>query len=64
VLPHTYSVEFSEKLRAAGVASEYHVFDAMPHIFDKYEPYGNICADLSDAFLDRTIVEPRSYPRP
>jgi hypothetical protein len=50
--------------RAAGVASEYHVFDAMPHIFDKYEPYGKICADLSAAFLDRTIVEPRSYPRP
>ncbi|HEU0073865.1 MAG TPA: alpha/beta hydrolase [Dehalococcoidia bacterium] len=64
VLPHTYSVDFSEKLRAAGVATEYHVFDAMPHIFDKYEPYGKICADLSDAFLDRTIVEPRSYPRP
>jgi acetyl esterase/lipase len=64
VLPHTYSVEFSEKLRQAGVASEYHVFDAMPHIFDKYEPYGRICAELSDAFLDRTIVDPREFPRP
>jgi acetyl esterase/lipase len=64
VVPHTQSVELSEKLRAVGVATEYHIFDAMPHIFDKYEPYGQICADLSDAFLDRTIVEPRSYPRP
>jgi acetyl esterase/lipase len=64
VVPHTQSVEFSEKLRAAGVATEYHIFDALPHIFDKYEPYGQICAEISDAFLDRTIVEPRSYPRP
>lgn len=64
VVPHTQSVDFSEKLRAAGVATEYHIFDAMPHIFDKYEPYGKMCAELSDAFLDRTIVEPRAYPRP
>ena len=64
VLPHTQSVDFSEKLRAAGVATEYHIFDAMPHIFDKYEPYGRLCAELSDAFLARTIVEPRDYPRP
>jgi acetyl esterase/lipase len=64
VLPHTYSVEFSERLRAAGVATEYHVFDAMPHIFDKYEPYGKLCAELSDAFLDRTIIDPRTYRRP
>ena len=64
VVPHTQSVEFSERLRALGVASEYHIFDAMPHIFDKYEPYGRICAEISDAFLDRTVVEPRSFPRP
>ncbi len=64
VVPYTQSVEFSELLRAAEVATEYHIFDAMPHIFDKYEPYGKLCAELSDAFLDRTIVTPRSYPRP
>ena len=64
VVPHTQSVDFSEKLRAAGVATEYHIFDAMPHSFDKYELYGKMCAELSDAFLDRTIVEPRPYPRP
>jgi dipeptidyl aminopeptidase/acylaminoacyl peptidase len=63
VLPHTASVELSEKLRALGVASEYHVFDAMPHIFDRHEPYGQICADISDVFLDRTIVDPREFVR-
>ncbi len=63
-VPYSQSQRFSEELRAAGVATELHIFDSMPHIFDRYEPYGGMCADLSDAFLDRTIVEPRGYERP
>lgn len=49
-------------LRAANVASELHTFTGVPHEFDMYPEFAEACAAQTDFFLERTVLNPRTYP--
>ena len=48
-------------LRAAKVPSELHTFAAVPHPFDSDPEFAESCAELTDFFLEREILHPRTY---
>jgi dipeptidyl aminopeptidase/acylaminoacyl peptidase len=56
------SIELLAMLRAANVPSELHTFARVPHEFDEHSEFAEQCADLIDFFLDRYILNPRTYP--
>jgi acetyl esterase/lipase len=51
-----------EVLRGAKVPSELHTFDGVPHEFDQHVEFAESCANLTDFFLDRHILHPKTYP--
>jgi acetyl esterase/lipase len=62
----TIPLESSERLfaqlRGAKVPAELHVFDGVPHAFDNHPEFAEACAGLADLFLDRHVINPRTYP--
>jgi len=57
------SLHVLQLLRDAKVSSELHTFAGVPHAFDGNNPeFAQTCAMLSDFFLDRYVVNPRTYP--
>jgi hypothetical protein len=53
---------FLQKLRDAGVPSELHTFSGIPNEFDQHPEFAQACAELIDIFLDRHVLNPRTYP--
>jgi acetyl esterase/lipase len=53
------SDEMYHRLRAAGARVELHVFEGLPHAFDRLPDFGRHCANLIALFLDRHVREPR-----
>lgn len=51
-------------LRAAGAKAELHVFEGLPHAFDRLPDYGRHCANLISLFLDRHVRNPRVIEAP
>jgi acetyl esterase/lipase len=49
-------------LRGAGVPSELHTFAGVPHEFDTHPEFAESTAALTDFFLDREVLHPRTYP--
>jgi acetyl esterase/lipase len=49
-------------LRAAKVPSELHTFDGVPHEFDQHPEFAESCASITDFFLERHILHPKTYP--
>lgn len=56
------SEALSKQLRTAGVACELHEFGGVSHEFVQFPEFATVCAQLSDSFLDRYVVHPRTYP--
>jgi acetyl esterase/lipase len=51
-----------QALRSAKVSSELHTFAGVPHEFDMHPEFADACAALTDFFLDRNVLHPRTYP--
>ena len=56
------SVEWYEMLSEAGVPAELHLIEGVTHIFDLHEDLAEASAQWIDLFLDRHVVNPRTYP--
>ena len=61
-IPMDSSVRFFNKLLAAGVPAEFHAVEGAPHAFDRHEELGEACAHFGDLFIDRHVINPRTYP--
>jgi acetyl esterase/lipase len=62
----TIRIENSEKLfqqlRGAGIPAEFHAFEGVPHVFDSNPEFAVHAAQLADFFIDRYVLNPRTYP--
>src|SRR5690242_3280544 len=58
------SDDMYHRLRAAGAKAELHVFEGLPHAFDRLPDYGRHCANLIALFLDRHVRDPRVIGAP
>lgn len=61
-IPPENSEHLLQVLRGAKVASELHTFTGVPHEFDQHPEFAESCAVLTDFFLEREILHPRTYP--
>ena len=61
-VPIESSQKLFEALRQAKVPVEMHEFDGVPHEFDEHPEFGETVAQLADFFLDRHVLNPRTYP--
>jgi len=61
-IPPENSEHLLQALRGAKVSSELHTFAGVPHEFDMHPEFAEACAALTDFFLDRQVLHPRTYP--
>jgi acetyl esterase/lipase len=61
-IPWENSEHLLQTLRTVGVPSELHTFAGVPHEFDQHPEFAEACAALTDFFLDREVLHPRTYP--
>jgi acetyl esterase/lipase len=61
-IPPENSQHLLQVLREAKVPSELHTFAGVPHEFDQHPEFAEACAALTDYFLDRQVLHPRTYP--
>jgi len=61
-IPPENSQHLLEVLRGAKVPSELHTFAGVPHEFDQHPEFAESCAVLTDFFLEREVLHPRTYP--
>jgi len=61
-IPPENSQHLLEVLRGSKVPSELHTFAGVPHEFDQHPEFAESCAVLTDFFLEREILHPRTYP--
>jgi acetyl esterase/lipase len=62
-IPPQSSITFFEKLRAAGVKVDLHLFQGAPHAFEINNPdAAQVSAQLANLFFERLIINPREYP--
>lgn len=62
----TIPIESSQRLvqqfRDANVPVEFHAFEGVPHAFDSHPEFALATAQLADLFIDRHVLNPRTYP--
>src|SRR5260370_23153095 len=61
-IPPENSQRLLQALRGAKVPSELHTFAGVPHEFDQHPEFAEACAALTDFFLEREVLHPRTYP--
>jgi acetyl esterase/lipase len=61
-IPPENSEHLLQALRGAKVSSELHTFAGVPHEFDMHPEFAETCAALTDFFLERQVLHPRTYP--
>ncbi|MDP8990030.1 MAG: alpha/beta hydrolase [Acidobacteriota bacterium] len=61
-IPPENSQHLLQILRDAKVPSELHTFNGVPHEFDTHPEFAESCAALTDFFLERQVLHPRTYP--
>jgi len=61
-VPPENSQQLLQVLRDAKVPSELHTFAGVPHAFDSHPEFAENCAALTDFFLERQVLHPRTYP--
>ena len=62
IVPPESSERLLQQLRAATVPSEFYRFAGVPHEFDTRPEFAEACAAVTDCFLDREVLHPRTYP--
>ena len=61
-IPPENSQRLLQALRDAKVPSELHTFAGVPHEFDMHPEFAEECAALTDFFLEREVLHPKTYP--
>ena len=61
-IPIEESVHLYEALKAEHVPVEIHIIDGVTHMFDVHADLAEMSALWIDLFLDRHVVNPRTYP--
>ncbi|MFM2125091.1 MAG: hypothetical protein RL328_1542 [Acidobacteriota bacterium] len=61
-VPPENSLKTLEVLRGAKVASELHTYANVPHVFDEHVEMAEMAAHMTDFFLDRVVLHPKTYP--
>jgi acetyl esterase/lipase len=61
-IPIEGSQRLVQQLRDATVPVEFHAYEGAPHVFDSNAELAVISAQLADLFIDRHILNPRTYP--
>jgi acetyl esterase len=61
-IPPENSQRLLQALRDAKVPCELHTFAGVPHEFDAHPEFAEACAAITDFFLDREVLNPRTYP--
>jgi len=57
------TLDFFQKLRAAGVKVDLHLFQGAPHAFETNNPDAALAsAQVANLFFDRLILNPKEYP--
>ena len=51
-----------EVMSSAKVPSELHTYAAVPHVFDEHPEFAETAAQLTDFFLERVLLHPKTYP--
>jgi acetyl esterase/lipase len=62
MVPVKNSLTLYDALRKVDAAAELHVLEGLTHIFDAHEDIARASATWVDLFVDRHVVNPRSYP--
>jgi acetyl esterase/lipase len=61
-IPPENSDRLLQLLRKMNVPSELHTFAGVPHEFDRHAEFAQATAQLIDFFLERHVLNPRTYP--
>ena len=61
-IPIESSRRLVQQFQDAGVPVEFHAFEGVPHAFDSNPEFAVLCAQLADFFIDRHVLNPRTYP--
>jgi len=61
-IPIENSQRLVQQLREAKVPVEFHAFEGVPHVFDSNPEFAVISAQLAHLFMDRHVLNPRTYP--
>jgi len=61
-IPLSSSERFYKMLQDAEIPSELHAFAGVPHVFDSHPEFAQAAARLADFFIDRYVINPRTYP--
>ena len=56
------SMTLAKQFRDVNVPVEFHGFEGVPHVFDSNPEFAVLAAQLADLFMDRHVVNPRTYP--
>src|SRR5262249_21631827 len=61
-IPIESSQRLVQQLRDVNVPVEFHAFEGVPHAFDSHPEFAAMCSQLADLFIDRHVLNPRTYP--
>jgi acetyl esterase/lipase len=60
-IPAENSQRLLQALRGAKVPSELHTFDGVSHEFDTHPDFAESCATITDFFVERHFLHPKTY---
>jgi len=61
-IPIESSKRLVQQFQDVKVPVEFHAFEGVPHAFDSNPEFAVLSAQLADFFIDRNILNPRTYP--
>ena len=61
-IPIDNSLRLAQQFRDANVPVEFHGIEGAPHVFDSNVELAVAAAQFADIFMDRNVVNPRTYP--
>src|SRR5215831_4443792 len=61
-IPIESSKRLVQQFQEVQVPVEFHAFEGVPHVFDSNPEFAVLAAQLADFFIDRHVLNPRTYP--
>ena len=61
-IPIDSSKRLAQQFQDVLVPVEFHAFEGVPHVFDSNPEFAVLAAQLADFFIDRHVLNPRTYP--